>query len=749
MANPDRRRALPSELGVAALVVAASIPLGRLFRTGSIFSTTLAAAAVSAAIAFGLRRLRAPTLVSAAASLAAFCWFASLAFFRHTMLGPFPTPDSMAHLWDAFVVAIRRSQTDAAPVAVSVPFKCLCSFAVWATAWLADDAAIKLRHPMLAIGVTVPLYVLPGTIVVGTNRWADAGVYLAAALWVLFQDERFRLSRWGRVVGTGVPGWRPGLAARMGIAAIALALIATPMLPGFGAPPGLRGATGGNRTTLNPFVSIIPKVGSPNEVEVFTVRTRFSTYWRLTALDVFDGVSWKSSPQSPSLRMSKRTISPETQVASTLVRQDVEIRSLAGPWMPAAYEPVRVDGIKGVGADPASRTLIAPDDLRRGLKYTIRSRVPQLTYEELDAVPPTLDPSLARYVALSPGPEVEQVAEIAHRVVSQAHADSTRPFRQAVALQNYLRTFTYDLDAGLTHHHTINEIVDFLENSRRGYCEQFATAMAVMARTLGLPARVAVGFAGGNAGPTPDEFVVTTRNAHAWVEINFAGYGWVSFEPTPRSDSVVVPTYTRETTITTPATPTAEPTVSAEPTPSSSSASRVGPDLEVSSNGGNRVIKTLLWIGLVVVGLALVVALVFPVAAAVRRAVRRRRAHEAHELVAVRYLDFLDWCAATGRGRSSGETPLEHSRRLAEASTDAEPSLTALATIASDAVYAPGNGIDVAGATRLGREARRGVEDTLPRRTRVMARLGWGWWRTDPASRAKSLPTPAERIRTR
>src|SRR5206468_7373698 len=128
-----------------------------------------------------------------------------------TMFGPFPTPGSFAHIWDATVIAIRRSQTDAAPVAASVPFVCLCSFAVWATAWLADDAAIKLRHPMLAIGVTVPLYVLPGTIIEGVHRWADSGLYLAAALWVLFQDERFRLSRWGRVVGAGVPGWRPGL----------------------------------------------------------------------------------------------------------------------------------------------------------------------------------------------------------------------------------------------------------------------------------------------------------------------------------------------------------------------------------------------------------------------------------------------------------------------------------------------------------------------------------------------------------
>jgi transglutaminase-like putative cysteine protease len=747
MANPDRRYAVPSEFGVAALVVAASLPLGRLFRTGNIFSASFAATAVSLAVAWGLRRLRVPTFVAAIASVAAFLWFASLVFFRDSMFGPFPTPDSLTHIMDATVVAIRRSQTDAAPVAASTPFLCLCAFAVWATAWLADDAAIKLRHPMLAIGVTVPLYVLPGTIVEGSNRWADAGVYLAAALWVLFQDERFRLSRWGRVVGTGVPGWRPGLAARMGLVAIVLALVATPVLPGFGAPPGLRGVSGGSRTAFNPFVSIIPKVGDPREVELFSVRTRFSTYWRLTALDVFDGVTWKSSPQSPKLSLSGRSIRPQSQASATLVRQDIEIQGLTGPWLPVAFEPVRIDDLKDAGADPTSRTVIAADDLRRGLKYIVRSRVPQLTYDELDIAPVTSDASLAQYLALPASPQIEQVASIAHQVVSQAHADSTHPFRQAVALQNYLRRFTYDLQVGLSKHHTIDDIVDFLETVKRGYCEQFATSMAVMARTLGLPARVAIGFAGGSTGATPDEFEVTTHNAHAWVEIYFAGYGWVQFEPTPRSDSVVVPSYTSQTALPTTSEPTAEPTPTDEPTATSSAGTQVPPELAIPKAGNSVVEKTLIVTGLVVGGLLLLLALAFPVAGLVRRSVRRRRARDPQELVAARYLDFLDWCAATGRGRSPGETPFEHARRLAEASTDAQPAVDALAAIAMDAAYAPPNGIDVQGAAKLGRDARRGLGATLSKRARVLSKLGWGWWRSDPASRAKRLPGPLEKVR--
>jgi transglutaminase-like putative cysteine protease len=747
MANTDRRFAVPSEFGVAALVVAASLPLGRLFRTGSVFTTTFAAAVVSAAVAWALRRLRMPTVVAAVLSVAAFLWFASAQFFRDAMIGPFPTPDSVAGVWNLVVEAVRRSQVDAAPVAASASFLCLCSFAVWATAWLADDAAIKLRHPMLAIGVTVPLYVLPGTIVEGSNRWADAGLYLAAALWVLFQDERFRLSRWGRVIGTGVPGWRPGLAARMGMVAIALALVATPVLPGFGAPPGLSGVSGGgDRSVPNPLVSIRSRLGDRRNLEVFSVRTRSLGYMRLAALDVFNGTQWNSSGMTPSVRVSGRSVTPQTTAPTVQVQQDVEILSLDGPWLPAQFEPVRVDRLGGVAADPATRSLIAPTDLKRGLKYRVVSRVPQMTYEALDQVPFATDPSLRRYVDLPAGPETEAVTAIARDVIRRAQADTAGPFRIAVALQNYLRTFTYNENVALTH--DIVNIVQFLQQTREGYCEQFATSMAVMARALGLPARVAIGFAGGSPGATPDQIVVTSRNAHAWVEIFLPGYGWVQFEPTPRADSVVVPSYTSRIQFAEPtAAPTAEPSRVAEPTPTASSTGREGIDPEIASRSTGAVGKSLVVLGVVLGGLLLLAAFAFPIAAGVRRAARLRSARSPHDRVAVRYLDFLDWCAATGNGRSPGETPLEHARRLAGASSGGRGAARELAALAVDAVYGPVEGPDPARASELGRRARTDLASTLARRRRIGVRMGWGWWRVDPASRGRLTGPPAEKVR--
>ncbi|MGH2785102.1 MAG: transglutaminase TgpA family protein [Actinomycetota bacterium] len=740
MAEPDRRNGLPPELGVAALVVAASLPLGRLFRSSEIGALAIAASATSTAVAWGLRRLRAPAILAAAASFAAFLWFASFAFFRDAMFGPFPSPRSLSLIWDAAVEGIKRSQTDAAPVAAATAFMCLAAFAIWATAWLADDAANKLRHPMLAIGVTVPLFVLPGTILEGDRRWLDAGAYLAGAMWVLFADERFRLSRWGRVVGLGSPGWRPGLAARIGTLAILIAIVGTPILPGFSAPPGLRGTTGGgDRVALNPLVSIRPQLNQDALTEVMTVRSRAASYWRMTALDRFDGLTWSSGPQRPQLALGERQIQPQsTSPAGTLVTQEYEIHNLAGPWVPAAFEPVRVQGLRGVGADPATRTVIIANDMRGGTRYTVRSRIPALSYDELDLAPRAVDPALNAYLQVPASPQMDRVRQVALEIVRSAEAAGASPFRQAVALQDHLRNFEYDEDVALAHN--IRDIADFLTRVKSGYCEQFATSMAVMARLLGLPSRVAIGFAIGTTGVTPDVYEVTSRHAHAWVEIWMTGFGWVTFEPTPRGDAVQVPRYTAPPSSSTPqtneATPTSQETV--DPEASATARDPESFDPPTSSGGGVSAVRRLVQVGVVAGILLASLVIAVPVAALVRRVIRHRRAKTSQAKVSARYLDFLDWCAAVRLERGAGETPYEHAVRLAKVSSDVAPKLGALAALGTDAVYAPRNGLDPAEAAKLARDARRSVARTLPRRSRVLSRVGWGWWRTDP----QSGPTP-------
>src|SRR3954451_25491380 len=111
---------------------------------------------------------------------------------------------------------------------------------------------------------------------------------------------------------------------------------------------------------------------------------------------------------------------------------------------------------------------------------------------------------------------------------------------KVAAMYVYLRSplFTYDLNGAPTNGR--DALRTFLLETRRGYCEQFASAMAVLARAINIPARVAIGFTPGTRNADGD-WVITNRDAHAWPEIWFPNEGWVRFEPTPRDDSTDIP----------------------------------------------------------------------------------------------------------------------------------------------------------------------------------------------------------------
>ena len=110
-------------------------------------------------------------------------------------------------------------------------------------------------------------------------------------------------------------------------------------------------------------------------------------------------------------------------------------------------------------------------------------------------------------------------------------AGATNPYDQASQIEAYLRTLTYDLKVPLVA--ADRDLVDaFLFDLRRGYCDYFASAFVVMARSVGLPARLAVGYASGQT-VAPGVWVVSAADAHSWPEVYFEGVGWVPFEPTP------------------------------------------------------------------------------------------------------------------------------------------------------------------------------------------------------------------------
>jgi hypothetical protein len=131
-----------------------------------------------------------------------------------------------------------------------------------------------------------------------------------------------------------------------------------------------------------------------------------------------------------------------------------------------------------------------------------------------------------RYLAL-PARVPERVLSLADELTA---AEAT-PYDQARAIERYLRTFTYTLD--LPAPPPDREVADlFLFDLKQGYCDYYATTMAVLARAAGLPARLVAGYTSGTYDGANERYVVTAADAHSWVDIYFPGYGWIEFEPT-------------------------------------------------------------------------------------------------------------------------------------------------------------------------------------------------------------------------
>ncbi len=234
------------------------------------------------------------------------------------------------------------------------------------------------------------------------------------------------------------------------------------------------------------------------------------------------------------------------------------------------------------------------DDLT-GDAYSVVGLAPNVSAAELASASGDYPPFITDAYLNLPDTVTQETRDLANQIVMESGA--TTPYDQAVAIQNYLRTnFTYQLDAGGAPDG--RDIVDyFLFESKVGRCDHYSSSMAVMLRMLGIPTRIVTGLA-----PVPFDsdmsgYVYRGRNAHAWVEVYFPGYGWIPFEPTPSEQAIdldsesIAPVATLEPTPTPMATSAADASaspVAATPTPTPLAAPATT-DTELTSNGSGGI----------------------------------------------------------------------------------------------------------------------------------------------------------------
>ena len=284
-------------------------------------------------------------------------------------------------------------------------------------------------------------------------------------------------------------------------------------------------------------------------------------YWRLSTLETFTDDRWIEHLFPVSLgkargRLPRNPLAPRRDLRpGSWLRQEVTVAGLDDTRIPAATEPALVDGTSlGRVEVMQGGVMLSERPLRRGETYTVWSHAPRPTPRELAAAPARYPPAAERYVhleaALFPwfgaAGRVAQVDRIFRQDRNLAlrpyeplweearrlTARTRSPYEATLVLERWFRTrggFRYEEHPPPSRSNP--PLVDFVEVTRAGYCQHYAGAMALMLRTLGIPARVAVGFTAGTwrAGV----WTVTDQQAHAWVEAWFPRYGWLAFDPTP------------------------------------------------------------------------------------------------------------------------------------------------------------------------------------------------------------------------
>jgi transglutaminase-like putative cysteine protease len=283
------------------------------------------------------------------------------------------------------------------------------------------------------------------------------------------------------------------------------------------------------------------------------VSTNGARYWRGVVYDRYDGRGWVNTDTLSAVVPPNRDVTVEAQYEMRRLIEQTVMPNWSGVGqvfylgeflsinVPAQVEYSHAGG-SGIGADPWS----APSSVS-----TVETRIPVnvdrpylvSSYTSVADATSLREAStdypewvVPRYLQL-PSTLPERVAELAQEVAGP----QGNPYDQAVAIQDYLRrTIEYreDIEAPPEDRDAIDYL---LYDSRVGYCNYYASAMVVMARAVGIPARLVVGYAGGELDEEAARYVVRRRDTHAWVEVFFPGFGWVEFEPTASEPLITRP----------------------------------------------------------------------------------------------------------------------------------------------------------------------------------------------------------------
>jgi transglutaminase-like putative cysteine protease len=707
---------IATELALFGVTAAAIVGMHRLFEDGSFRGPLLLQAALAHVTMAVLRRLRVRLVLAAGCAFVAGAVGITWVQYFSTTWVLVPSPDTVSAIRLDMDNAWRTFQEVQAPAPVVPGFIVATSLAVWVIAFVADWGAFRTAVSFEALLPPATLFLFAAVLGAEGERPLAAALFVAASMLFLLLHRTWRQEDTATWAALHHQRGRRSLVVSGGALASVAVLAGTvvgPNLPGAENTALLpwRDLTDDEqpRVVVSPLVDIQSRLLQQPNVQVFTVETNETddpkgAYWRLTALDSFNGQIWKSSYQTDDVD-GDLPVSNETTADTTVLTQTITVQALAQIWLPAAFEPTTLDaGDADVDYDQASATLIVDRESENsdGLQYTVTSRVPTWTKEQLRTASDEVPGDIAdRYLEL-PDDFSDTIVAEAERITR----NESGPYNKARALEDYLRTFEYTTE--VQPGHSDSAIEDFLFTNQKGYCEQFAGSFAAMSRSIGIPSRVVVGFTKGNQDRyEPTLFQVNGEHAHAWVELWFDGFGWVTFDPTPGrappgADAWLEVPEQQDTTGGDGTTATTVPGSTPAPGGGQGPARPEGPvngqgeistgapeEPEGSGGGNSRGIQPedVYPVARGVGWMAVVYVLAVPAAFVIRRQVRRRRARAPADRVNLAWAETNEKVQATGLNLSPSLTIAERAARMRTALPDVAGDIDIVATALERTAY--------------------------------------------------------------
>lgn len=428
------------------------------------------------------------------------------------------------------------------------------SFGIWlAAAW----TAWMLRRREQTLVAFAPLLLGLGFIVAYSGFNALAIVPPVAVLLILLVvvPHRARYRQWERAHIPAAQDLGVDLAFSTVPAILAIVVLAA-LVPAFSPQQIARwvqewSAGAPNRSTaLSDAIGIVP---APRPITVFDsaaspglprshllgaspelLKTRVLTiqtdeakptgyYWLGSTYDLYTGHGWVTSALQLREYRAHETVYTDSSPAGRALHQTIRAENRGG-LVYAAGVFVSVDRAYQIAWRMNQDLFAARVDAN---EYRVESRIRAVNEQELRAATDDYPGWIRAQYLLLPDTVPPRVLALARDLT----ATQATPYDRARAIENYLRTIPYTLDVPAPPGD--RDVADyFLFDLKRGYCDYYATAMTVLARAAGVPARVAVGYAAGTFDDATQSFVVTEADAHSWTQIYFPEYGWVDFEPT-------------------------------------------------------------------------------------------------------------------------------------------------------------------------------------------------------------------------